>query len=546
MKTLVIAGLALLAFAPAAAAQPGPDVDRPVVAGDWITACDATRTCSAFSLLEETPAETSASLSVRITRDHPPGADILLKLELTGDDGPLPGGAEVRVLIDGQDTLEPRPLEAGGVLSLQGSDAVGLIVRMQGGLRLSIEDAGGGLLASASLAGLQHVLARMDVMQRRDGTSDALFLRGPAIADWSRVGLFTPGRSIRAAPRPFQRPTTPDPALLARLMAGVSCPRRSIARLDDETTLVLITSDCGGPGRQGVLALVNGSGDIAPAPFETFTVGNEPHAIRAEPDGEVILSDPYWEDADGVLVVERRDRPYGDCGDRQEYVWDVTQKRFLLASYASMPVCRGVRAFIVTYQAERTIAPAVTLLEALDCELEIPGLDWGICWNTELKAQAVRIEARQRDLRGTLGSATGDALGADWEALLDDLRRDYGQRWLDSAADDVGAALEERLDFLSRVQRRAALEGLWGKQDANIRVISEGGQTTFEVASPGCSFRMSERRPPMLARVGDLLHVTVRRADFEQEYPALEGCFRQGKAFSVIDGLYFPLTDYEP
>ena len=358
VKTLLLAGMACLALARSAAAQPGPDVDRPLVAGDWLTACDATRKCGAYSLPEAEPLETPADLFVRVTRDYAPGSETLLRLELKDEYGPFPDNAEVRVLIDGQESLDRRRLDS-GALSLQGTEAVTLLTQMHGGLRLSVEDSEGGLLASASLAGLQEVLARMDMKQRRDGTGDALFLRGPAIADWSRVGLFTPRPVIRVADRrALARPATPEPGLVARLRAGVSCPQHQIGRLDEATTLVLMVPECGGYNREGKLALVNEEGDIIPAAFEPFNVAEERNVLTAEPGGEVILTDPYWEDTDGVLVVERKDRAFGDCGDRQEYVWDATEKRFRLLSYASMPTCRGIREFIVTYTAETAIRPS--------------------------------------------------------------------------------------------------------------------------------------------------------------------------------------------
>ena len=542
LRTLVLAGLAFLALTSAAAAQSGPDVDQPVVAGDWITACDAARKCGAFSLPEAGPLETPAELLVRITREYQPGAETVLKLELTDDYGPYPDGAAVRVLIDGRAALDGRKVE-GGALSLQGADAIALITRMDGGSRLSMEDDEGGLVASVSLAGLRDVLTRMDVKQRRDGTEDGLILRGPAVADWRRVGLFMPMPPIRPGDRnELDRPTTPDPALLDRLRAGVSCPQHVTARLDRTTTLLLITADCHGYGRQGLLALIDEEGEIVPAPFESFQVGGEPHVVTAEPAGEVILSDPYWENTDGVLVVQRKDRAYGDCGDRQEYRWDAVQKRFRLASYASMPVCRGVREFIVTHVADLSLAESPPRLRSFDCGTEITGLDWGVCWDVELRALALQVEAKQWEIGGTLGRRTGDALTADWGMWLDALRRELGHRWLDSVSEDVEAALRWRLEFLSLIAPRTGLEGRWGNHNADVAVHTNGGETVFEVTSPSCEFTLASGQPPMLEGVGDLLRVTVRRSDFERAYPSLEGCFETERPESVVDGLYFPLA----
>lgn len=542
VKTLVFAGLAFLALTSAAAAQSGPDVDQPVVAGDWITACDAARKCGAFSLPEAGPLETPAELLVRITREYQPGAETVLKLELTDEYGPYPDGAAVRVLIDGQVSLDSRTVE-GGALSLAGADAIALITGLHGASRLSIEDDEGGLVASVSLAGLRDVLSRMDVKQRRDGTEDGLILRGPAVADWRRVGLFMPMPPIRVDDRDgLARPTTPDLALLDRLRAGVSCPQHVTARLDRTTTLLLITSDCGGYGRQGILALIDEEGDIVPAPFEAFQVGGEPHVVTAEPAGEVILSDPYWENTDGVLVVERKDRAYGDCGDRQEYRWDAVQRRFRLASYASMPACRGIREFIVTYVADLSTPQTAPRLRSFDCGTEITGLDWGVCWDVELRELALQVEAKQREIGVTLGRRTGDALTADWGMWLDALRRELGHRWLDSVSEDVEAALKSRLEFLSLIDPRVGIEGRWGNYAGEVEVHSNRGETVFEASSPSCEFTLASGQPPMLESVGDLLRVTVRRPDFERVYPSLEGCFARERPESVADGLYFPLA----
>ena len=541
MRALFLAAIVALVPGLPVAAQSGVSVDQPVVAADWITACDATLRCMARSLAAESASEAPADLSVRISRDYAPGSDTSLELALTSADGRLPEGSGFRLLIDGQELTEPQAWRS-RVLSLEGTAAVTLIVEVQGGLELSVADGEGRILAAASLAGLQEVLARMDTLQRRDGTGEALILRGPAIADWSRVAPRTPGRPIRLGVRAgLDRPRTPSKGLMARLTQKVACPRTSNVRLDDATTMVLITSECGGYGRQATLALIGEDGEMVPARFETFSAGDMPIAVPVEPGGEVLLPDAVWEESTEMLWVERKDRAYADCGDTRQYAWDSEEKRFRLAVYASMPVCRGVHEFIVTYVAELAVPSSETPLDGILCAPDITGLVWGVCRVPELRNLAVRIEARQRDLGQMFGREFGDALFADWRMLLDDLSGMIGGRWLDIAAEDVAADLERRQTFLSLVRQRDDLEGYWGNHRASIRVGSGQGDIVFEVKSPSCEFTLSEGRPATIERSGDLLRLTVRRADFEREYPSLRGCFPRDGGASVVDGLYFPL-----
>lgn len=542
MRALLLAAIVTLFPAPSAVAQTGPSVDQPVVAGDWITACDATLRCMARSLPAEGVSEGPIDLSVRISRDYAPGSNISLELALTSAEGRLPEGSGFRLLIDGQELTETQAWR-GRVQSLEGSAAMTFIVELQGGLELSVADGERRVLAAASLAGLQEVLARMDTLQRRDGTGDALILRGHGIADRSRVGPRTPGRSIRLGVRAgLDPPSTPSGSLVARLTQEVDCPRPSSVRLDPGTTMVLITSECGGYGRQAALVLIGEDGEIVPIRFETFSVGDRPVAVPVEPGGEVLLPDAVWEDSSQMLWVERKDRAYGDCGDTRQYAWDSEEKRFRLAVYASMPVCRGVHEFIVTYVAELAFPPSETPLEGLLCDPDLTGLDWGVCHDAGLRDLAVKIEARQRNVGQNLGRATGDALFADWRLLLDDLRQAVGGRWLDSAGEDVAKDLDRRLTFLSLIDRRDGVEGYWGNHRVSITVSSEQGRIVFEVRSPGCAFTLSNGSPGMIERSGDLLRLTVRRADFEREYPSLVGCFPIDEGASLVDGLYFALT----
>ena len=542
VKTVLLGGLAGLLFTSSSAAQGHRGIQRPFVAGDWITACDSTLHCDAFLLFEESPPETAADLAVRISRDYTPGAEAQFTLQLNFADERFANVGGLQLLIDGE-----KPAGAqdwmDDALFVYGADAVNLIIQMHGGLRLSVVDGDQRVLGEGSLSGLQEVLARMDVKQGRDGTGEALILRGQAVADWTRMAPMTPARPIRVAPRAnLVAAIMPRPAHFSRLTEDVACPRPSSARLDAATSLVLINSDCGGYLRQGVLALLDEQGEIVPARFEPFNIEGEPSAPTPRPAGEAILPDPYWDTATSSLVVQRRERAYGHCGAVEQYLWDTVEKQFRLSSYASMPVCRGMRGFIVTYVAQVARPSSETVLESFDCVTESAGLDWGICSSEPLRELAVEIEAKQRELGRDLGKETGDALIADWGLLTSVLRRSLGGRWLDIVAEDVEATLQERRDFLSLIFRRDGLEGHWGNYQTRIRVLSEDAPTTFEVSSPSCDFSMSEGQSPMLERVGDTLRVTIDRADFERRYPSIVGCFRVDDATSVVDGVYFPIA----
>lgn len=152
------------------------------------------------------------------------------------------------------------------------------------------------------------------------------------------------------------------------------------------------------------------------------------------------------------------------------------------------------------------------------------------------------VEAKQWELGGTRGRRTGDALTADWGLWLDALRRELGNRWLDSVSEDVEAALKSRLEFLSLIDPRVGMEGRWGNHASEVEVRSRRGETVFEATSPSCEFTLAAGQPPMIEGVGDLLRVTVRRSDFERAYPSLVGCFDRERPESVVDGLYFPLA----
>ena len=186
--------------------------------------------------------------------------------------------------------------------------------------------------------------------------------------------------------------------------------------------------------------------------------------------------------------------------------------------------------------------PAGLIAQGVDCAPENTGLDWGLCNIPELRIVSRDIGAGQYARMARMDPTSGQALMADWDLMLQSLRREVGPKWYDVVKPDVAAALLQRRGFLERFSPRAGLDGEWENYESRIEIYRDEGLILLHVASPSCDVRVVLDREVTVARRADSLLLSMSREGVERLYPVLGGCFAGRSGPSVIDGVYFPVA----
>ena len=306
--------------------------------GDWAVGCDNVGDCEMASLGPE--GGDFPAINLMLARTAGPAGPITVTL--MPNDGLAPKAAPAGVAIDGK--------AVGGAFggsdtpSVTGDTGAAIAAAMANGRALAIRDGGGKTLATLSLKGASAALRYIDAEQGRAGTVTAIVAKGSQ-----------PAGSVPAAPSspqivavaPAGEPFAPNAAMIAAMKQQAQCD--DSAHGDVEThalgggaTLVLLPCSAGAYNLISAVFVVR-DGKAAPARTDAPAGFTEDGRLDRIP---MLVNSDF---TDGVLSSFAEGRGLGDCGDRQDFVWD--GNGFRLSHEETMGECRGNPNYITTWSA---------------------------------------------------------------------------------------------------------------------------------------------------------------------------------------------------
>lgn len=292
---------------------------------DWAVACDNTRHCEAVGYQAEN--SDGEAVAMQLARDAGPNTPVNVMLRLAVGD--KDSTALVSLKAGWLDWTGIRPDQVLGV-----SQSRQLLPAMLKADAVLLSD--GKTHWKLSLAGLNAALLKMDDLQGRIGTPEALVRKGSK----PETGVLPPlpAPKVRLASLPA---ASSDNGLLKPILQAVKergCfndmpdqehPETSIARVSG--TQVLVMRECSRGAYQGSSAL-------------WLANSKPPYVPKA-----VLLPTPSGKPTDSImnagfdkgrLSSYAKGRGIGDCGDSMEWGWTGTQ--FQLISASEAPLCRGL------------------------------------------------------------------------------------------------------------------------------------------------------------------------------------------------------------
>lgn len=301
--------------------------------GDWTVACDNILRCTMASLGAdggEFPAVT-----MRVARAAGPDGALTVTLETLSDDTAAPAAIMIG---------QRRFAMVGG--EARGAAARAIVTVAAKAASLAVHDARDATIAAVSLTGAAAALRYIDARQHRAGTVTAIVATGarPAAA----VPAAPPAPMVAAVAFAGAAPA-PGAALVARMRQQDRCDPTTVGdprayKAADGATLVLLPCSAGAYNRIDALFVIR-DGRVTPAAVDAPSGFEATGADPATPVHSVINGDV----AGGVLTSDAKGRGLGDCGVRQEFVWDGRGLR--LTAQSAMGECRGNPHYLPVWRA---------------------------------------------------------------------------------------------------------------------------------------------------------------------------------------------------
>jgi hypothetical protein len=302
---------------------------------DWIAGCDNGLLCQASAMMPESDA--SVTLTVRREPEGDAAPEVWLRsldadpVDVTADGKRL----GIRLKKNSDDALVVAP-----------TDAIRLLDAVRSAKRVEAIGADGKSVGDILVDGASAALLYMDDQQRRIGTKGALVRRG----DRPNSAVPPPpplpvAYTVRGSSKP---PLKLSPTFVAKVRKDNDCTEETDPnlvdqqRLDATHTFAMITLICQSGAYNYIsenYVLRDGGGAPQRARFE-----------KSSPADDTDLSyNLSWDPKTRRLESGMKGRGIGDCGGRQEYVWDGAM--FRLVKLEEMDDCRGVIDFISTWRA---------------------------------------------------------------------------------------------------------------------------------------------------------------------------------------------------
>jgi hypothetical protein len=316
------------------AAVAGPQIAGLKTFRDWVVGCDNGLVCQAAAMMPE--GEVGATLSVRRGPGGDAAPDVWLRI-LEGDAADLSADGKALGV-----RLKKNDDEAYVVGT---ADAVRLLDAVRAAREVEVVDAAGKPIGALSPDGASAALLYIDDRQRRLGTRGALVRRGDRPD--SSVPPPPPLPIRYTVPASAKPPTLLTPDFIAKVRKDAGCTDEvdpnliSHDRLDNRHTLAIVTLLC----ESGAYNYIS----------ETFVIpdGGAPReALFDDADvqeGDTLYYNLFWDSKERRLHAGFKGRGIGDCGGRQQYVWD--GERFSRVEMEEMDDCRGVVDFITIWRA---------------------------------------------------------------------------------------------------------------------------------------------------------------------------------------------------
>lgn len=339
-------GLTLFAVASVGASGPTVKPGEVQTFKDWTVGCDNGFSCQAVSLMDETaPMD---GLEVVLSRSASQTAAVAINID--GDD--LKAG-KYRVVIDGRLALSGTASADGGVVKVNGVDALRLGRAMAKGRQLTLTDSLGKEIGTVSLAGASAALRYIDAQQNRVGTKAAIVAVGNKMRGGKSVNI-----PVITARKIAPNDVLPDTAAIVALSESSPCADDRFGSTQD--TVYSLGS---GPDGARALVLLNcgagaynyssgiytarrnetGKWTFEPAKFDYGATGFDNESSIP------VLVNADWDAANQTLSSYSKGRGIGDCGSSESYVWDGAGFRLTAASF--MGECRGSTDWIPTWRA---------------------------------------------------------------------------------------------------------------------------------------------------------------------------------------------------
>lgn len=326
----------------------------------WTVGCDNTLSCRAVGFAVQ---ESETNPYVALDREGGPAGAIRLRLAgglgTFGVKDETKGPAAIAVIID---DAVPIVVTTGLAYSTMSGNGEGerallsdgpaietILAAMKNGrtLRYGPDAEKAKAAAPVSLDGLAATLLFIDDAQGRVGTVTALSRKGGGPAG----SVPNPPEPVRITPMAFPS-SKPAPAFPTELIRRARGDNSEECLLEDSTeqegksvrlsdVLVLYEVPCWLAAYQSgaMLYLDEGKGPAKARPLVLETIDEDKGALVRRLKS---ITDPQGleEGGDGTLLSLSKGRGIGDCGVFQSWAW--TGEAFGLASYATMPQCRGV------------------------------------------------------------------------------------------------------------------------------------------------------------------------------------------------------------
>jgi hypothetical protein len=316
------------------AAAAGPQLAELKTFKDWIVGCDNGLLCQAAAMMPE--GGVGATLSVRRGPEGSAVPEVWFRTwegeaaDLIADGKPL----KIRMRKNDDDAYVVDP-----------ADAVRLLDSLRAAQSVEIVDAAGKSSGSLSVDGATAALLYIDDKQHRLGTRGALARRGDMPDTTVPPPPELPVRhSAKGSSKP---PEKLSDAFVAKVRKDADCAEEtdpnlvSQDRVDATHTFASVTLMC----ESGAYNFISDDFIIPDggAP-RTATFDDE-----NQEDGGDLYYNLYWDKETRILHAGMKGRGIGDCGGRQQYVWD--GETFRLVRVEEMDDCRGVIDFITLWRA---------------------------------------------------------------------------------------------------------------------------------------------------------------------------------------------------
>lgn len=316
------------------AAAAGPHIAELKTFKNWVVGCDNGLVCQAAAMMPATGG--GATLSVRREPGGNAAADVWLRVwegeaaDVGADGKPL----HVHLKKNDDDAYVVDPV-----------DAVRFLDSIRAAKAVDVLDSAGKPIGALSPDGASAALLYIDDRQHRLDTRGALVRRGDRPDSSVPPPPALPVRyTVAGSAKP---PSQLSAEFIAKVRQDAGCADEddpnliSHDRLDERHTLASITLLC----ESGAYNHIS----------EDFIIpdGGAPLEARFEDADVEEVDSPYynlyWDPKERRLHAGFKSRGIGDCGGRQQYVWD--GERFRLIQVSAMDDCRGVIDFITVWRA---------------------------------------------------------------------------------------------------------------------------------------------------------------------------------------------------